>query len=140
MTPMVDELEHPQINIMFELEKEMDETFILEGKLFLNFGLNENKAQGTSRSSELKVKARLRRVEKYLASVKDDVRAFQEDQKHMMANLKNYENILQKLNWGYDINDQDNTGMGKREKEVEKIIDEEKLERGDVDDREQFIS
>ncbi|POO03679.1 hypothetical protein TorRG33x02_008840 [Trema orientale] len=133
MMPTVKELEHPHINTMFELEKEKDETFVSKGKLFSNFGLNE-------KSSELEVKARLYRVEEDLASVKDEGRGFRKDQKHMMAILKNCENILQKLNRRYDIKDRYDTGMGKNEKEIEKTIGEKKLKRSDVDDREQVTS
>ncbi|PON61231.1 hypothetical protein TorRG33x02_282520 [Trema orientale] len=57
-----------------------------------------------------------------------------------MAILKNCENILQNLNCGCNIKDRDDTRMGKREKEMEKTIGEEKLERSDVDDREQLTS
>ncbi|PON43657.1 hypothetical protein TorRG33x02_333380, partial [Trema orientale] len=133
MMPTAEELEHQHINTMFELEKEKDETFVMKGKVFSNFGSNE-------KSSELEVKARLRRVEEDLASVKNEVRGCREDQKHIMAILKNCENILQNLNYGYNIKDRDDTGMGKREKETEKTIGEEKLERSDVDDREQLTS
>ncbi|PON77911.1 hypothetical protein PanWU01x14_022650 [Parasponia andersonii] len=103
MTPMAEELEHPHINTIFELEKEKDETFVLKGKLFSNFCLNEKfqpddddedqhidgnmlmlshvnkvqsfdgKAQGTSSSSELEVKARLHIAEEDLTSVKDEI-------------------------------------------------------------------
>ncbi|PON77910.1 hypothetical protein PanWU01x14_022640 [Parasponia andersonii] len=60
-----------------------------------------------------------------------------------MAILKNYKNILQKLNHGYDIKDRDDTRMGKRDKEIEetKIISEEKLKRSvdNVDEGEEEI-
>ncbi|PON58121.1 hypothetical protein PanWU01x14_168910 [Parasponia andersonii] len=102
MMLIAEELENLHINTMFQLEKEKDKNFILNRKL-LNFGLNEkyepgdndkeqhidgnmmilsriskgqsfdDKVQGTSKSSELKVKARFCRVEEDITSVKDEV-------------------------------------------------------------------
>ncbi|PON74685.1 hypothetical protein PanWU01x14_047440 [Parasponia andersonii] len=116
MTRMDTELQHPHIKAMFKMTK--DKPFVLKGKstpvddldeephrdgnmlLFLSVAkvlsfIGEDEGKLTSSVSDLK--SRISRVEEELWVVKDEVLGILREQKHMMAIMRNCENILQKI-------------------------------------------